>query len=86
MTKAPLGGEDTGSNPTDRRTRSAHRHDMKLVRETLEHIVVDRPAPTEAQPQEICLDKGYDYQVVRDTVKEFDFTAHIRRVARKPKP
>jgi len=56
----------------------ANRHDMKLVRETIEHIVVDRPEPTEAQPQGICLDKGYDYQEVRDTLQEFGFTAHIR--------
>jgi len=51
---------------------------MKLVRETIEKIVVDRPEPTEEQPQGMCLDKGYDYQEVRDTVREFGFTAHIR--------
>ena len=56
----------------------ANRHDMKLVRETLESMVVDRPQPTEAQPQGMCLDKGYDYQEVRDTLQEFGFTAHIR--------
>lgn len=56
----------------------ANRHDMKLVRETIEHIVVDRPEPTEEQPQGMCLDKGYDYQEVRDTLQEFGFTAHIR--------
>jgi len=26
----------------------------------------------------MCLDKGYDYAEVRDTLKEFRFTAHIR--------
>ena len=51
---------------------------MKLVRETIEKMVVDRPEPTEEQPQGMCLDKGYDYQEVRDTVREFGFTAHIR--------
>jgi transposase len=56
----------------------ANRHDMKLVRETIEHIVIDRPEPTEEQPQGMCLDKGYDYQEVRDTLQEFGFTAHIR--------
>lgn len=56
----------------------ANRHDMKLVRETIEKMVVDRPEPTEEQPQGMCLDKGYDYQEVRDTVREFGFTAHIR--------
>ena len=26
----------------------------------------------------MCLDKGYDYDEVRGTLKEFGFTAHIR--------
>jgi putative transposase len=56
----------------------ANRHDMKLVRETIENIVVNRPEPTEEHPQNMCLDKGYDYQEVRDTLLEFGFTAHIR--------
>jgi transposase len=56
----------------------ANRHDMKLVRATLEQIVVARPAPTAEQPQGLCLDKGSDYDEVRATVAEFGFTAHIR--------
>jgi transposase len=51
---------------------------MKLVRETIENIIVARPEPTTAQPQGLCLDKGYDYEEVRDTLREFGFTAHIR--------
>ena len=50
---------------------------MKLVRETIENIVVDRPEPTEEQPQGMCMDKGYDYDEVRAIVEEFAFTAHI---------
>jgi putative transposase len=56
----------------------ANRHDMKLVRPTLERLVVDRPAPTEDQPQGMCLDKGYDYDEVREILRAFGFTAHIR--------
>jgi len=56
----------------------ANRHDMKLTRSTLSGIVVDRPEPTEAKPQGMCLDKGYDYQEVRDILHDFGFTAHIR--------
>jgi len=56
----------------------ANRNDMKLVRTTIESIVVDRPVPTEEQPQGMCLDKGYDFQEVRDILAEFGFTAHIR--------
>jgi putative transposase len=56
----------------------ANRHDMKRVRSTLDRLVVERPTPTEAQPQGLCLDKGYDDQDVRDILEEFGFTAHLR--------
>jgi transposase len=56
----------------------ANRHDMKLVRATLDSVIVARPEPMTEQPQGLCLDKGYDYQQVRDTVTEFGFTAHIK--------
>ncbi len=56
----------------------ANRNDMKLVRTTIESIVVDRPKPTAEHPQGLCLDKGYDFQEVRDILAEFGFTAHIR--------
>lgn len=56
----------------------ANRHDMKLVRPTLESIVVERPQPTPERKQNLCLDKGYDYDEVRAIVAEFGFTAHIR--------
>ena len=36
----------------------ANRQDMKLVRATLDSLVVERPKPTVAQPQGLCLDKG----------------------------
>ena len=56
----------------------ANRHDMKLVRSTIEEIVVERPEPSSEQPQGMCLDKGYDYDEVRAILEEFGFTAHIR--------
>lgn len=56
----------------------ANRNDMKLVRTTIESIVVERPEPTAEQPQGMCLDKGCDFQEVRDILAEFGFTAHIR--------
>lgn len=56
----------------------ANRNDFKLARETVENIVIKRPRPTSAEPQNMCLDKGYDYDEVRDLADEFRFTAHIR--------
>jgi transposase len=56
----------------------ANRHDMKLTQATLEAIVVERPAPTPAHPQHLSLDKGYDYDQVREVVAAYGYTAHIR--------
>ena len=56
----------------------ANRHDMKLVRSTIENIMVKRPEPGEECPQGMCLDKGYDYDEVYAILLEFGFTAHVR--------
>jgi putative transposase len=56
----------------------ANRNDFKLARETLASMPVARPQPTAEEPQGLCLDKGYDYQEVRDLAAEFGYTAHIR--------
>lgn len=56
----------------------ANRHDMKLVKKTLEDLKLERPRLTAWVPQNRCLDKGYDYIEVLDLVTEFGFTAHIR--------
>ena len=56
----------------------ANRHDMKMVEATVNSIPVKRPKPTKERPQGMCLDKGYDYDSVRDLVAEFGYTAHIR--------
>jgi putative transposase len=56
----------------------ANRHDFKMARATIERIAVERPDPTPDSPQGMCLDKGYDYDEVRELLTEFGFTAHIR--------
>lgn len=56
----------------------ANRQDMKLVQATLSSIVLERPEPTAAQPQGMCLDAGYDFEVVREWLAALGFTAHIR--------
>jgi transposase len=98
MTKAPLGKEQTGPNPTDRAKRGvkrsllveghglpldlaiegANRNDFKMGRTTLESIPIARPKPTVEHPQHLCLDKGYDYDEVRELGQEFGYTLHIR--------
>jgi putative transposase len=56
----------------------ANRTDLKLVRETGESLPIKRPKPTRKHPQGMCMDNGYDYEDVRETLREFGFTAHIR--------
>lgn len=98
MTKAPLGGEGTGHNPTDRSKigtkRSMHtegngipigvavdganRHDKKMLVSTLDACNIERPKPTEDKPQNMALDKGYDYQDIRDTLIDQGYIPHIK--------
>jgi len=56
----------------------ANRHDSKLLAATLDSVPIERPAPTPDQPQRLCLDRGYDYQSVRELVDGLGYTAHIR--------
>lgn len=56
----------------------ANRHDMKLAEETLENIEANRPKLTKKKKQNMCMDKGYDFDEVRELVEGFGFTAHIR--------
>lgn len=54
----------------------ANTHDVKLLNDTLDGMVVLRPAPTEQKPQNLCLDAGY---VGSDkAVGERGFVAHIK--------
>lgn len=61
----PLAIENSGANTND----------FKLVRQTFESILVNKPNDKIIN---ICMDKGYDYDEVRDIVEEFGFIAHIR--------
>jgi len=56
----------------------ANRPDLKLVKETVARLVGKRPRPTKPRPQGMCLDKGYDSEEVRETLREVGFTAPIR--------
>lgn len=56
----------------------SNRNDFKLLRETIESVALERPRLTPEREQGMCLDKGYDYDEVREILKEFGFTAHIR--------
>lgn len=50
---------------------------MKMVDAALASIPVERPEPGAEGGQNLCPDKGYAYDEVREAVEEFGFTAHI---------
>ncbi len=62
----------------------ANRHDTKMLRATIEAIVVPRPTPSPEHPQNICLDKAYDNPTGHTTVAEEQYTPHIRRIREIP--
>jgi putative transposase len=66
----PLGATIAGANV----------HDTKLLAATLEAIVVERPQPTAAEPQHLCLDKGYDNPTGHETLATYPYIPHIRRI------
>jgi transposase len=69
---------DGGGLPVGLEIAGANVNDFKLLRATLESILIERPDATAERPQGLCLDKGYDYPAVHELVAELGFTAHIR--------
>jgi putative transposase len=59
--------------------------DCKLLRQTVEAIVVERPEPTKGRPQHLCLDKGYDNPTSREALKGTGYTAHVRKIGERKK-
>ena len=53
----------------------ANINDFKLVEQTLSEITIQKPKNTRSG---MCMDKGYDYDEVRELLEEFGYTAHIR--------
>jgi putative transposase len=98
MTKAPLGGEKTGKNPTDRgksgvkrsilsegngipigvTVEGANTHDKRMVEETLRSIPIKRPRVSKRKPQHMLMDKGYDYEDIRQLVTDWQYIGHIK--------
>jgi putative transposase len=58
----------------------ANVHDTKLLEQTIDAIVVERPEPTRKHPQHLCLDKGYDNPTGHAAAEKKHYTPHIRRI------
>ena len=55
----------------------ANIHDMKLLRQTIDNINIERPAFLETIVN-LCLDKGYDYLECEELIVEKGMRPHIR--------
>ena len=58
----------------------ANVHDAKLLKRTLQAIVVPRPRATPRKKQHLCLDKGYDNPTGQAAARYRGYTPHIRRI------
>src|SRR3954468_4971470 len=65
----PLGVVIAGANVVE----------QKLLRATIEAIVIERPDPAEVE-QNLCLDKAYDNPNGRQAASEAGYVPHIRRI------
>ena len=52
---------------------------QKLLAETIEAIVVERPGPADGE-QDLCLDKGHDNPDGREAAKAAGHVPHIRKI------
>ena len=71
---------DAAGIPLSVFAEGANVHDMCLVGANLlelDDLWVKRPSPRR-QRQGMCLDKGYDYPIIRQLVRAYGFTPHIR--------
>jgi putative transposase len=59
--------------------------DFKLLDETIEAVVIERPDAEEPE-QHLCLDAGYDNAPAREVVRAHGYIEHIRPAREGPRP
>src|SRR3989442_13523583 len=57
----------------------ANLHDMKLMADTLDKMVAERPEPTAESPQNLCADAGYKGKPALDLVQGRRYHHHIKQ-------
>ena len=55
----------------------AQRHDIKLLEQTLDHMVVKRPEGKKAPKQHLCADKGYAGELAREAIESRKYIPHV---------
>jgi len=56
----------------------ANVHDVKLLEETLDAIVVTKPVATDEAPQHLCADAGYAGKTALQSVIDRNYQPHIK--------
>ena len=54
--------------------------DTKMLGDTLDAIVVERPQPTDEAPQNLSLDEAFDNPTGREATESREYVPHIRRI------
>jgi putative transposase len=75
---------DGGGGPPGVVIAGANVVEQKMLKGTIEAIVIERPDPTEKE-QHLCLDKGYDNPRSREAAAEGGYVPHIRRIREEKK-
>ncbi len=99
---APLGGEATGRNPTDRGKRGSKIHLLVDARGAplavyvsganrhdkwgAAELIVGIVVERPRSKQHLCADRGYDYPDVREVVADQHYVAHIKHRRRRGEP
>ena len=63
----------------------ANRHEVKMLAETLDGIVVDRPEPDGQEKQNLCLDKGYAGEPAKQEAEARGYEVHVPEKANAKK-
>ena len=71
---------EAGGGPLAVVVGPANRNDHLLLTATLDALIVQRPEPTTAEPQRLCLDKAYDNPASEATIKAHGYEGHVRRI------
>lgn len=78
-TKISLATEGNGG-PLGIALAGENLHDTKLLGETLDAIILERPEVIPDKSQHLCLDKGYDNPTGHREAEKRNYTPHIRRI------
>ena len=99
---SPLGGDDTGKNPTDRGKKGSKIHILVDQRGaplsvwitganqhdkwSLDDVVIHIAVERPTSEQHLCADRGYDYPDVHDFVDRQGYHQHIKHRRRRGEP